>query len=77
MANSKFSLDALENFSMLTINNKYAKNMPILWSLLRVSVGNINVLTYFSYLRIKNLNSNNESDRSKTEERIKLKNKMS
>lgn len=30
MSNFKISSDAIEGFSMLTIDNKYAKNVPIL-----------------------------------------------
>lgn len=47
IASFMISSDAIKRFSILTINNKYARNMPILQSLLRASTGSINVSSHF------------------------------
>ena len=43
MSSSKISLDAMEEFSMSTIDNKYAKSIPILWFILRALAGSLDV----------------------------------
>ena len=43
MSNTKISLNTMKRFSMLTIDNKYTKNAPILQFLLKVLAGNIGV----------------------------------
>lgn len=43
--------DIIEGFSMLTINNKYAKSMSILQFLFKVSINSIETPSYFFLLR--------------------------
>lgn len=49
MSGSKISLDGIEEFSILTIDNKHTKSASILQSLLRVSAGSIDVSSHFFY----------------------------
>lgn len=47
--NSRISLSIIERFSILIIDNKYAKSIFILQSSLTVSVGNIDIFSHFFY----------------------------
>lgn len=76
MANFKISPDAIERLSILIIDNKHAKNRLILQSLLRVLAGNISISSYSSYWSVENLDGNIISNKSKTEEKIKLEDKI-
>ncbi len=44
----KISLDVIEGFSILTIDNKYVKSAPILQSILRASTSSIGVPSHSS-----------------------------
>lgn len=44
--NFKISQDAMERFSILTIDNKYAKNTSILQFLLKVSTNSISIASH-------------------------------
>lgn len=46
MSSHKISLNAIEGFFILTIDNKHARNMPILQFILRVSAGSISILCH-------------------------------
>ena len=76
MSSSKISLDAMEGFSMLTINNKYTRSAPILQFIFKTSANSIGILSHSSCWGIENPNANNESNKSKVEIRIKLEDKM-
>lgn len=76
MSSSKISLDIMEGFFILTIDNEYAKSALILQSLLKASADSIGISCYSSCWRVKNLNSNIESDKSELEVSIKLEDEM-
>ena len=48
MSSFKICLNIIEELSILTIDNKHAKNMPILQSLLRTSSSSIGILSHLS-----------------------------
>ena len=72
MSSSKISSDAIKGFSMLTINNKHAKNAPILQFTLRASAGIIGIPSHSSCWGIENPDANNESNENQAETRIEL-----
>lgn len=76
MSSSKISLDAMKRFSILTINNKHTRSMPILQSIFRVLASSIGVLSHSFCWGIKNPDANNESNKNKAETRIELGNKL-
>ena len=47
MCSFKITYDKMEEFSILTIDSKYAKNAPILQFLFRASASNIGGPSYF------------------------------
>ena len=72
MSSSKISPNAIEGFSMSTIDNKHARSTHILQSILRALSGSINVLSHFFCWEVENLDVNNESNESKAETKIEL-----
>ena len=48
MSSSKISPNAIEGFSILTIDNKYAKSAPILQSIVRASATSIDISSHSS-----------------------------
>lgn len=76
MASSKISPDTIEGFFILTIDNKHAKNAPILRSLLRASAGSIGIPSHSSCWGVENPDGNNISDKSEAEEGIKVEDEM-
>lgn len=76
MSNFKINLEVIEEFSILTIVNKYTRSTLILLSLLKNLAGNIDILSHFSCQRVENPDSNNESNKSEIKLGIKLVNGM-
>ena len=77
MSNSKISLDVIERFSILIIDNKHVKSALILQFLLRALAGSIDLPSHSFYWEVKNPDGNIESDKSETEEiRIELENEI-
>lgn len=76
MSSHKISLNIIERFFILMIDNKHARNMPILQSILRVSAGSINILCYSYCSRVENPDANNKRDESKVEIEIELEDKI-
>ena len=66
----------MKEFFILTINNKYARNISILQSFFRALANSIGISYHFFYLEVKNLNSNCKNNKSEAEIEIKLKDKM-
>lgn len=75
IASSKISLTVIERFSILTINNKYAKNAPIFQFLLGILAGSISFPNYFFCQVVENLDGNNINNTDEVEEEIKLEDK--
>lgn len=76
MSHSKISLNAIEGFSISTINNKHVRSAPILRFILSASVDNIGVLSHSCHWGIENPDANNESNESEIEMRIELKDEI-
>lgn len=76
MAISKISPDIIERFFILTINNKHAKNVSILQSLLRVLANSIGISNHSFCWGVENLDSNNVSNKNEVEKKIKLEDKI-
>lgn len=76
ISSSKISPNIMKEFSMPTIDNKYARNVSILQSLLKVSIGSISISNHSFCWKIENFDTHNESNKSEIKTRIKLKNKM-
>lgn len=76
IASFKINSNVIEEFFMLTIDNKYAKNALILQFLLGALASSIAVPGHFFYWRVENPNSNNVSNKNKVEKEIKLEDKM-
>lgn len=72
MFSSKISPDVVEKSSILIINNKYIKSVPILQFLLRVLANNIGISSLFSCWKMKNPDANNKNDKNKAEIAIEL-----
>ncbi len=72
----KISLDVIERFFILTIDNKYTKNVPILQFILRASAGSIGFPSYFFRQKIENLDANNNRNENEAEIRIELEDEM-
>lgn len=72
MFSSKISPDVVEKSSILIINNKFIKSVPILQFLLRVLTNSISISSLFSYYKMKNPDANNKSGKNKAEIIIKL-----
>ena len=49
ISSSKITLITIKQFSILTINNKHIKSMPILQSIFRASANKISIPNHFSY----------------------------
>ena len=75
MSSSKISPDAMEGFSMSTIDNKHARSAPILRSILRASAGSIGVPSHSSRWGVENPDANND-DESEAETGIELEDEM-
>lgn len=69
------SLNVIKKFSILTIDNKNIKTIPILSFLLIILADNIDVSSYSFFKEAENANSNNIINKNKVEEEIKLKDK--
>lgn len=76
MCSFKITYDKMEEFSILTIDSKYAKNAPILQFLFRASASNIGGPSYFFCQMVENLGSNNKRSTNDVKERIKLEDKI-
>lgn len=72
MSSSKISLDIIERFFILTIDNKHARSAPILQSILRTSVNSIDVPSHSFCQEIENPDINNKNDESEIETRIEF-----
>lgn len=70
IANFKINLNIMKRFLILTINNKYAKNMLILYLLFKVSANSIDIFRYFFYQKIEILNNNNKNNKKKSNLKI-------
>lgn len=68
----KISPNEIKRFLILTINNKYAKNAPILQFLLRLLANSIVVFSHSFCWKIENQDCNNKSNKSEIEKKIKL-----
>lgn len=76
VSSSKISLNIMKRFSISIIDNKHIKNMSILRFLLGLLAGSIVVHSHFSCWKIENCDINNESNKNKTETRLKIKDKI-
>lgn len=73
MFNSKISLNTIERFSILTIDNKYTRSVQ---SLFRASINNIDIPSSFFCQGMKILDNNDKNNKSEIELEIKLEDKM-
>ena len=67
MSSFKINPDVKERFFLLTIDNKYAKHMPILQFLLKASAGSIGIPSYFCRWEVENSDGNIENNKSELE----------
>lgn len=76
MSSSKISPDVIERFSILTIENEYARSVLILQSIFKASASNIGIPNNFFCLELENSDTNNKNNENEAKTRIELEDKI-